>query len=70
VGTFKERLKQKDLLISKLQTQIAAVETNSKNEAYKDFEQARATNQQEIEQLKSNLEQLHQSTQISQTQVN
>jgi hypothetical protein len=70
VGTLKEWLKQKDLLISKLQTQIAAVETNARNEAYKDLEQARAADQQEIEQLKSNLEQMHQSAQISQTQVN
>jgi hypothetical protein len=47
VGTLKERLKQKDLLISKLQTQIAAVETNARNEAYKDLEQTRAVDQQE-----------------------
>jgi chromosome segregation ATPase len=70
VGTLKEWLKQKDMLISKLQTQIAAVETNARNEAYKDLEQARAADQQEIKQLKSNLEQMHQSAQISQTQVN
>jgi hypothetical protein len=70
VGTLKGWLKQKNLLISKLQTQIATVETNAKNEANKDFEQARATDQQEIEQLKSDLEQMHQSAQISQTQVN
>ena len=67
---MKERLKQKDLLINKLQTQIAAVEMNARNEAYKDLEQDKLADQQEIKQLKSNLEQMHQSTQISQTQVN
>ena len=57
-------------MISKLQTQIAVVETNARNEAYKDLEQTKAADQQEIEQLKSNLEQMHQSAQIIQTQVN
>jgi predicted nucleic acid-binding protein len=67
---LKEWLKQKDLLISKLQPQITAVETNARNEAYKDLEQARTTNQHEIKQINSNLEKMHQSTQISQTQAN
>jgi len=66
VGTLKERLKQKYMLIRKLQNQIAAVETNVRNEAYKDLEQARAANQQQIEQLKSNLKKMHQSDQMSQ----
>jgi hypothetical protein len=35
----------------------------------KGFEQARVTDQQEIERLKSDLEQMHQSAQTSQTQV-
>jgi hypothetical protein len=56
IGTLKERLKQKDMLISKLHTQIAVVEMNARNEAYKYLEQTRAADQQEIEQLKSNLE--------------
>jgi chromosome segregation ATPase len=68
-GTLKERLKQKYMLIRKLQNQIAAVETNVRNEAYKDLEQARATDQQKTEQLKSNLEKMHQSAQMSQTHV-
>jgi hypothetical protein len=43
---------------------------NARNESYKDLEQAREADQQKIEQLKSNLEQMHQSAQINQTQLN
>jgi hypothetical protein len=67
VGTLKGRLKQKNLLIGKLQAHLATVEANAKNEANKDFEQARVVDQWGIEQLKSDLEQMHQSAQISQT---
>jgi peptidoglycan hydrolase CwlO-like protein len=66
---LKEWLKQKDLLISKLQTQMATVEANARNEACKNLEQVRATDQQKIEQLKSNLEQMQQSAQTSQAQI-
>jgi hypothetical protein len=38
IGTLKERIKHKDVLIRKLQAHIADVETNAKNEAYKDLE--------------------------------
>jgi hypothetical protein len=69
VGTLKARLKQKNLLIRKLEARLATTEANARDEANKGFEQARVTDQQEIERLKSDLEQMHQSTQISQTQV-
>jgi hypothetical protein len=37
VGTLRQQLKQKNLLISKLQAQIATVEATTKNEANKYF---------------------------------
>jgi hypothetical protein len=45
VGTLKARLKQKNLLINKLQAQIATVEANAKDEANKYLEQARVADQ-------------------------
>ena len=45
VGTLKARLKQKNLLISKLEAQVATIEENSKDEANKGFEQARVIDQ-------------------------
>ena len=69
VGNLKARLKQKSLLINKLEARVATVDVNARDEANKGFEQARVTDQQEIERLKSNLEHMHQLAQISQTQV-
>jgi hypothetical protein len=69
VKTLKARLKQKNLLINKLEARLEMIEANARGEANKGFEQARVTDQQEIERLKSNLEHMHQSAQISQTQV-
>jgi type II restriction/modification system DNA methylase subunit YeeA len=66
---LKERLRKKDLLIRKLQTQIATIETNARNEAYKKFEQTRIIDQQEIKNLKSDLEQMQQSFLTSQAHV-
>jgi hypothetical protein len=45
VGALKAQLKQKNLLINKLQAQIEIVETNSKDEANKDLKQARVVYQ-------------------------
>jgi hypothetical protein len=41
VGTLRSRLKQKDRLINELQIHLSESETNSRNEAYKELEQAR-----------------------------
>jgi hypothetical protein len=59
VGTLKQQLNKRKLLINKLQAQITIVEVTTKNEVNKYFEQARSTDQQEIKQLKSNLEKMH-----------
>jgi hypothetical protein len=67
VGTLKAQLKQKNLLISELEALVATVEANARDEANKGFEHARVTDQQEIRRLKSDLEQMHQWAQISQT---
>jgi hypothetical protein len=69
VRTLRAHLKQKNLLINKLEAWLATTKTNAREEANKGFEQARVTDQQEIERLKSDLEQMNQLTQTSQTQV-
>jgi hypothetical protein len=69
VGTLKAQLKRKNLLIGKLEAKVATTEENSRNEMRKSLEQARIVNLQEIKKLRSNLEQVRQSTQISQMQV-
>jgi hypothetical protein len=69
VGTLKERLKQKDLLINQLQNQIKTVEEDVRSEVNKGFEQMRANDRQEIQQLKSNLEEIHKTAQASQGRV-
>jgi hypothetical protein len=64
VGTLKARLKQKNLLINKLKAQIEKVEANAKDEENKYLEEAIVADQQEIKQIKSNLEHMRQLTQI------
>jgi hypothetical protein len=59
VENLKERLKQKDLQISQLQNQMKTVEKNVRSEVNKGFEQIRANDRQEIQQLKSSLEEMH-----------
>jgi hypothetical protein len=56
-------------LISKLEAKVATAEANAKDEVSKSLEQARIVDLQEIEKLRSDLEQVRQSAQISQTQV-
>jgi hypothetical protein len=51
VGTLKARLKQKNLLISKLEARVATAEANARDETNKGFEHARVTDQQEIGDL-------------------
>jgi hypothetical protein len=56
VGALKARLKQKNLLIGKLEARVATIEANARDEVNKGIEQSRAADQQEIKWLKSDLE--------------
>jgi predicted RNase H-like nuclease (RuvC/YqgF family) len=69
VENLKERLKQKDLMISQLQNQIQTMEKNVRSEINKGFEQARASDRQEIQQLKSSLNEMHKNVQASRGQA-
>jgi Fe-S cluster biosynthesis and repair protein YggX len=59
VETLKAWLKQKNLLINKLEARLAMTKVNARDEENKVFKQARVTDQQEIERLKYNLEKMH-----------
>jgi hypothetical protein len=65
VGNLKEQLKQKDLLVSQLQNQVKTVEQNVRSEMNKSFEQIRACDRQEIQQLKFSLDEMHKNAQAS-----
>jgi hypothetical protein len=52
-----------------LEAKVATAEENARDEVRKSLEQARIADLQEIEKLRSDLEQVRQSAQISQTQV-
>jgi formate dehydrogenase maturation protein FdhE len=69
VGSLKEQLKRKNRLIRTLEAKLATTEANARDQVNTGLEQARAADQKEIEQLKSDLEQTHQSAQTSQAQV-
>jgi hypothetical protein len=56
-------------LINKLEAKVATVEANARDEVRKSLKKARITDLQEIEKLRSDLEQVRQSAQISQMQV-
>jgi ABC-type phosphate transport system auxiliary subunit len=56
VGNLKEQLKQKDLLVSQLKNQVKTVEENVRSEMNNIFEQIRAYDRQEIQQLKFSLD--------------
>jgi hypothetical protein len=62
-------LKWKNLLISKLEARVVTTEANVRDQANKGLEEARAVDQREIEQLRAELEKMHQSAQINQAQV-
>jgi hypothetical protein len=70
VGTLKARMKKKNLLIRKLEAQVATTEANARDEANKGIKQSREVDQHEIKRLRSKLEHMHWSAGISQTQVN
>jgi hypothetical protein len=65
VGNLKEQLKQKDLLVRQLQNQIKTMEQSVRNEMNRGFEQIRACDRQEIQQLKISLDEMHKNSQAS-----
>ena len=65
VSNLKEKLKQKDMLIGQLQNQMKTVEKNVRSEINKDFEKIRANDRQEIQQLKSGLDEMQKKSQTS-----
>jgi hypothetical protein len=56
-------------LISKLEAKLATAEENAKDQVNTGLEQARAADQKQIKKLRSDLKQIHQSTQTNQAQV-
>jgi ABC-type phosphate transport system auxiliary subunit len=56
VGNIAEQLKQSNLLVRQLQDQMETVERDVRNHMNKDFEKIRACDRQEIQQLKTSLD--------------
>ena len=69
VGTLMAQLKQKNLLINKLEAKVATAEANVRDEVNMSLKEARIVDLREIEKLKFDLEQVRQSAKTSQTQV-
>jgi hypothetical protein len=69
VESLKEQLKRKNRLIKTLEAKLATTEAAARDQANTGIEQARATDQKEIERLKSDLEQTQQAAQTSQSQI-
>jgi hypothetical protein len=65
VGNLKEKLKQKDLLVSQLWDKLKTVEQEVRSEMNKSFEHIRVCDTQEILQLKSSLDEMHKNAQES-----
>jgi hypothetical protein len=55
---LKEKLKTKDLMVSQLQGKINTVEQEVRSKMNKVFEQTRAHERQEIQQLRVNLDEI------------
>jgi hypothetical protein len=69
VDNLKARLKQRNQMIAQLQSQIRNTEKNIRDEINKGLEQARAADKQEIQLLKSSLDEMYKKMQASQGQV-
>jgi hypothetical protein len=65
VSNLKEKLKQKDMLISQLKNQVKMVENIVRSEMDKDFKQIRASDGKEIQQLKYNLDEMQKNSQTN-----
>ena len=62
VDNLTEQLRQKCLLVERLQNEIYDIEKTTRNRMNRDFEKIRASDRQQIKQLQDNLELLHQSS--------
>jgi hypothetical protein len=69
VDNLKEKLKQKDLLVSQLQDKIKTVEHEFRSEMTKVFEKTRAHDRQEIQQLRISLDEIQKKSQASEELV-
>ena len=69
VDNLKERLKQRNQMITQLQIQIRNTEKNIRDEINNGLEQAKATDKQEIQLLKSSLDEMYKKMQANQVQV-
>jgi ABC-type phosphate transport system auxiliary subunit len=69
VDNLKEKLKKKNQMISQLQNQIRTTEKNVRDEVNTGLEQARASDKQEIQLLKSSLDEMHKNMQVSERRI-
>jgi hypothetical protein len=69
VDNLKTRLKQKNQIIAQLQSQIRNTENNIKDDINNGLEQARVVDKQEIQLLKSSLDEMYKKMQAIQGQV-
>jgi hypothetical protein len=65
VENLAEKLRHKILLVGQLQDQILTMEQTVKNKMSQDFEQIRAYDRHQIQQLRANLEELHRNSQAN-----
>jgi hypothetical protein len=64
-GKFGRATKTKNLLVGQLQDQILTMEQIVKNKMNQDFEQIRAYDRHQIQQLQANLKELHRNSQAN-----
>ena len=69
VENLAEQLKQRNQMISQLQNQIRNAEKNVREEVNNGLEQARASDKQEIQMLKSSLDEMHKKMKVSERQT-
>jgi predicted Mrr-cat superfamily restriction endonuclease len=69
IGILTAQLKRKNLRISKLEAKVATAKANVRDKVSRSLEEARTTDLHEIKKLRSDLEQVRQLAQTSQTQV-
>jgi ABC-type phosphate transport system auxiliary subunit len=65
VENLVEQLKQINMLVRKLQDQMKTMERDVRNHMNKAFEQVRADDRQQIQQLKTDLDELYQNSQTN-----
>ena len=69
IGNMRARLEQRNHRITQLQNQLKYTEKNIKEEINKGLDQARAADKQEIQLLKSSLDEMNKKVKMSQMQV-